>query len=370
MRKDDREKFVIVNVIVLASSQNFVIVIVIVAMIDKKDRDRVQELYFTRDYDRVREQKTQSRRTLVASTQFQTLRELCRFSQSSVEKNIESFYGKEFISGALLNEDRWRIESTAITDGFFQNSFTNVKHKISFIRSFIDYNLFASGIQTPNALGFYIVNGTQGIDLLRTVYEPFPGAPRCACDDGGGCYFPSSFYNASKVDSFAYMIYWILESKLSVTLQHWYTGCWALESLYKSSLNESFLYRQSEFDLIAAYFNWPSNAKIPTVLNLTDQSNGMLNDLVERSFVDDMTTELNYSAYFEQCQPKSCFHSVKKYASVLYIITSLLAIAGGLSVVLRFVIPHIVAFVIKRLRGPYSTAVDQGKFRWIFPLFL
>ena len=57
MRKDDREKFVIVNVIVLASSQNFVIVIVIVAMIDKKDRDRVQELYFTRDYDRVREQK-------------------------------------------------------------------------------------------------------------------------------------------------------------------------------------------------------------------------------------------------------------------------------------------------------------------------
>ena len=43
MRKDDREKFVIVNVIV--------------AMIDKKDRDRVQELYFTRDYDRVREQK-------------------------------------------------------------------------------------------------------------------------------------------------------------------------------------------------------------------------------------------------------------------------------------------------------------------------
>ena len=47
MRKDDREKFVIVNVIV----------IVIVAMIDKKDRDRVQELYFTRDYDRVREQK-------------------------------------------------------------------------------------------------------------------------------------------------------------------------------------------------------------------------------------------------------------------------------------------------------------------------
>ena len=57
MRKDDREKFVIVNVIVLASSQNFVIVIVIVAMIDKKDRDRVQKLYFTRDYDRVREQK-------------------------------------------------------------------------------------------------------------------------------------------------------------------------------------------------------------------------------------------------------------------------------------------------------------------------
>jgi hypothetical protein len=41
-----------------------------------------------------------------ASTQFQVLRELCNMSQTALNNDIQLFYDKEFISGALLSENR------------------------------------------------------------------------------------------------------------------------------------------------------------------------------------------------------------------------------------------------------------------------
>jgi hypothetical protein len=38
-----------------------------------------------------------------AITQSQILRELCEFSQLALNNDIQAFYDREFISGALLN---------------------------------------------------------------------------------------------------------------------------------------------------------------------------------------------------------------------------------------------------------------------------
>jgi hypothetical protein len=68
-----------------------------------------------------------------ASIQFQVLRELCNMSQTALNIDIQSFYDREFISGALLYENRWRVETRAIIDAFHNSSFTNIKHRISFL---------------------------------------------------------------------------------------------------------------------------------------------------------------------------------------------------------------------------------------------
>jgi hypothetical protein len=114
---------------------------------------------------------------------------------------------------------------------------------------------------------------------------------------------------------------------------------------------------------------------VPTALNLTrlntaNERNGTLDDLLQTSFVEGMTTKLNYSLYFEQCQIQSCFYSIKQHLGFLYIITSLLGLYGGLSIALRFLIPYIVAFLISRLRRRVAVPIIDGKFELILSEYI
>jgi hypothetical protein len=300
-----------------------------------------------------------------ASTQFQTLRGLCSFAQTSVNNAIQSFFEQEFISGTLLNEDRWRIEIGAIINEFLNSSFADVQQKISFIRLYVIYNLLVSAIQTPISLLIDNENDSLVINSERNSFISSAIDFNCTCGYDT-CYFRSSFYNATMVNNEAYIAYWILQSQLSLVLDNWFVGCWALESLFLSSFNSSFLYNQTELNLIATYFNWSSDVTLPTALNLTQSNNtnstsGILYDLIETSFVENMLTELNYSIYFEQCQAKSCFYSIQKHSDFLYMVTSLLALYGGLSIALQFLIPYIVAFLIERLTHRFVTSVNDGE---------
>lgn len=62
-----------------------------------------------------------------ASTQFQVLPEFCNFSQNGLCNNIESFSQNEFISGVLLDKNRWNIEIRATIAAFLDRSVTNLK---------------------------------------------------------------------------------------------------------------------------------------------------------------------------------------------------------------------------------------------------
>jgi hypothetical protein len=302
-----------------------------------------------------------------ASIQFQALRELCTFFQTTLESSMQSFSGDAFISGTLLDENRWRIQIQAIINEFLNNSYTDVTNKVSFIRAFIEYNLLVSAIQTPISLLIEDENGSLVINSEYNSFRPSASESSCTCDQYPTyCYFPSSFYNATMVDNEAYIAYWILQSQLSLVLDNWFVGCWALESLFQSSFNSSFLYNQTELNRITAYFNWSSDAILPTALNLTESnttnsSSSKLDDLIATSFVENMLTVLNYPVYFKQCQAKSCFYSVNQHSDLLYIVTSLLALYGGLSIALQFLIPPIVTFLIERLTRRVVTSINDGE---------
>ena len=302
-----------------------------------------------------------------ASTQFQILRELCYFSQLVLNNNIEAFYDTEYISGALLTEYQWHIEIKAAIDAFLDDSLTNVAHRISFLRSFVTFNLLVSGIQTSMSLILQPETNSATVDLERNFYHLSVDGPYCACDDGGVCFLPSGFYNVDMFNNNADIMYDTLESELSYVLKNWFTGCWALQSLLISSFNDSFLTNQVELNLMARYFGWSSASMLPSVLNLTESNNinitgGTFNDLLENLFIENVVTEFNYSIYFEQCQAQSCFYSTKKNAGTLYLLTSLLSLYGGLSVVLRFLIPRLVAYLVRRFWRRTEVPYNIGEF--------
>ncbi|CAF4237020.1 unnamed protein product, partial [Adineta steineri] len=80
--------------------------------------------------------------------------------------------------------------------------------------------------------------------------------------------------------------------------------------------------------------------------NMTNASN-TFDQLLETSFVSRWSPYLNYSAYYAQCQSQVCTYTTAQRSSFLYILTSLLGLYGGLSVVLRLLVPYMVNFIYR-----------------------
>ena len=302
-----------------------------------------------------------------ASTQFQVLRELCHFSQNALSNNIGSFSQNEFISGVLLNKNRWNIEIGATIAAFLDRSVTNLKLMVSFLRSIITFNLLVSGIQTSVELIIRLENEVVIAKPLRIFYEPAADESNCACDDHSTCHLLSRFYNTTRYDNDADLTYWLIQSYITLVFKNWFAGCSAVESLLQSSFRDSFLDNQTALNVISSYFNWSSSLAIPAALNLnesnkTNGSRETFEDLLEILFLENTVVERSYSLYFEQCQALSCFYSITQHANALYIITSLLALYGGLSTVLRFLVPELIAYMAKRLRHRIAGPAIEGEF--------
>ncbi|CAF1008864.1 unnamed protein product [Adineta steineri] len=282
-----------------------------------------------------------------ASQQFQVLRELCKFSQTAMYNDIEAFYDDELISAYLLSESFLESEMVSTTEAFRTSSVANFLRSLAFARMYVFGNQFMTGIQNAYMLQLYSEDGINwyGVQDL-TLFGQHGTIAQCQCSVSATCNMWSAFYNYTDTDTRGYF-YW---STSTVTRQvaNWFAGCWPLESLLMSSLNNSFLNNQNELDAIATYFNWSSNST-PTALNIqkaTDQS-VTFNDTLANLFIENISAELNYSLYFTQCRPRSCFYSINQHSSFLYIFTALLGLYGGLSVVLRLLIPYVVGYTVR-----------------------
>jgi hypothetical protein len=250
----------------------------------------------------------------VASGQFQILRELCKLSKMVMTTDFQGFYDQELISGDLLSENLLRTEARVIIDAFYANSITNFIHTLSFVRILERGNELLSTIQTPYA--FVIVFSTTGVRLAYTnngfrVNTSYT----CRCGLYASCPMLAAFYTDDTPFQFTFS-YPPSSSKLLFLLQNWFISCWTLQSLLISPFDDNFMSNQTALEIISTYFNWSSNS-IPIVLNESNLTNGndvgTFNDLVQTLFIENFSTNLNYSLYFSQCQPQSCFYAIEQH---------------------------------------------------------
>ena len=66
-------------------------------------------------------------------------------------------------------------------------------------------------------------------------------------------------------------------------------------------------------------------------------------------FIENWSNTMNFSAYYNQCAPSQCSYTYEERFSIPYLISTVCAVIGGLSVALRISIPP----VVKHLRRVY-----------------
>ncbi len=55
--------------------------------------------------------------------------------------------------------------------------------------------------------------------------------------------------------------------------------------------------------------------------------------------IEEWSHEASYSFFYEQCDPLYCTYSVNERRDIIFIITTLIGVFGGLNVVLKLLIP-------------------------------
>jgi len=79
--------------------------------------------------------------------------------------------------------------------------------------------------------------------------------------------------------------------------------------------------------------------------------NSILQELVENLMIEQWNTPPVYERYYNECQPVQCTYTYETRNDVIYIVTALFGIAGGLTKVLKSILPRLVKFFRKKEEG-------------------
>ena len=143
--------------------------------------------------------------------------------------------------------------------------------------------------------------------------------------------------------------------------------CSIVDSLLHSTLECLFSDTNCRNDLLLHFLNF-TNTKVRPVppINVTMlgrfTSNTTVGQIVEKNFVNEWMPSVSHINYFQICAPRTCTYTYIQRANLLYAVTTLAAVFGGLIYFLRFVAPLVIKIVTRRRRHSSSADRNQGEF--------
>ncbi|CAF1102361.1 unnamed protein product [Didymodactylos carnosus] len=72
--------------------------------------------------------------------------------------------------------------------------------------------------------------------------------------------------------------------------------------------------------------------------------------------VEEWNSNASFSSYYKQCAPQECTYTYSGHNNVVYIVTTIIGLVGGLTKVLQVIIPPTVEFVRKKKRPKQEVA--------------
>jgi hypothetical protein len=116
-------------------------------------------------------------------------------------------------------------------------------------------------------------------------------------------------------------------------------GCYPLEALLQSTLE--CLYDISCIDQLKSMYN-QTNLTFNALDASLSSPTRTVQSLVDTLLVETWETNVTYDQYYTACTPLSCTYTYNGEISLLYTITTIIGLYGGLSVMLKLIVPALV----------------------------
>lgn len=88
-------------------------------------------------------------------------------------------------------------------------------------------------------------------------------------------------------------------------------------------------------------------------------------ELLDMMMVERWNRTVIYGNYYDGCSPKECVYTVEKRNDLIHIVTTVIGLVGGLSTILKMILPHLVRIIRRQ-----NTARKKDKGKTWFARFL
>ncbi|UJR07467.1 hypothetical protein I4U23_011756 [Adineta vaga] len=257
-----------------------------------------------------------------ASAQFQVLAYLCKLTEETIRIGLIQFYATKLITNEFPSYSLFQNQTDAIVK-IFQKSLSQIfKRPFDMTREIIQGNAFMSVYQTN--WKFTILKTTNWSPIYT---NPITYNHSCSCGTSSKC-IESVRINNTIVDGL-------------------YIGCYPVDTMLQSSLQ--CFYNQTCLQMILSYFGEVPENMTFRRLSIKNRFgiNEKIEQMVDRLFLDQWFINRSYENYFRKCQPTYCTYSYIQNFDILYIITTILSLYDGLTVLLKFLVPFLIYLIFR-----------------------
>ena len=284
----------------------------------------------------------------ISSAYFRTLAMFCEVANLTQTSAYYRFSTTIFVNSYAIPRSSFSSQTDAFI-GIFKNWTTlDFLYNIELINDLLHGDQYASGMETNLALVTLDVTA-ETLATKRPFYvSPVPWSSRnqgtiiCSCPIDPSC---------SAED----------DRSLSFEMKGIQIGCFILDTTLKSSLTcwynstciDSLITGFAGVDVPISRIAKELNHSLPSKFSPNEPFEQIINEMMIESY----TSSASFETFYNTCRPISCVYSYQQRSNLVYMLTTVIGLFGGLNIVLRWMILGIVKFFHRRKQNEQPSSI-------------
>ncbi|UJR11723.1 hypothetical protein I4U23_015904 [Adineta vaga] len=280
----------------------------------------------------------------IASSYFQTLATFCKVANLTIQESMERLLTTNFVNTQLLSKNQFDLQINTSINTFIQLTRIEFLYRMSLTKALIDSNQYLSSLKRSTHLselfsGLSVFVFENFNPVVFPIYSEDEKGQNCYCVLDSTCTIDNCIVSGGSRRCFSW------------TLEGIHGGCSVMDSVLKSSIIcwfkseclhelQDLINRTNTFIAVSA-----------TPLNSTLSSRYSPDTSMETIFNELMIEEWNYSysfhKFYQKCNPSFCLLTYEKKTDLIYMITMIISLIGGINIILRLISPFIIQIVLK-----------------------
>ncbi|CAF1575414.1 unnamed protein product, partial [Adineta steineri] len=251
----------------------------------------------------------------------------CRLADESLRDNRLVFNSQQFITQEVLSIEILEKEVQSLAIVFFTTTISIFVRSLSIAYETTHMNALQSGLKT----NFYPqINGAYpSLNEVTVSHTYAPNA--CSCNVNPTCTGSNSFPVPNN------------SGTLRFTFPGLLTGCYLDEATLQSNLQ--CYYRQTCLDTVHSFIQSTLSFNATALnqpLNSQYNASSLISHIVDNMMLENWTAVAFHQSFYETCQPSLCTYSYQTRNSISSVITIVIQLVGGLTIILKILVPKIV----------------------------